>query len=226
MTERRYYLVPGFSQTAEAWRPVVDALSDGETRPHALDIPSEASFRQTAHSLAATRSGVWAGYSLGGRLSLQVALDYPSQVDSLLLISANPGIEDEAVRALRRADDEAMADWTETHGVEAFLGRWLAQPLFSHLEHAYLNRLDSAAAIAHQLRVLGQGVQEPLWNRLTNLSMPVAVIAGDRDEKYVAIAHRTVTAIGPNAALHIVPDAGHALLHEQPAVMAGILQAL
>ena len=56
--------------------------------------------------------------------------------------------------------------------------------------------------------------------------MPVAVIAGAGDERYAAIAGRTAADVGSNAELHIVPGAGHALLQEAPAAVAGILSAL
>ena len=40
--------------------------------------------------------------------------------------------------------------------------------------------------LTHQLRVLGQGVQEPSnWERLGELHMPVLLIAGGLDTKYV-----------------------------------------
>jgi len=225
VTEPRYFLVPGFSQTAGAWERVAAALPD-RGLAQALEIPAEDSFVQTAHALVNTRRGVWGGYSLGGRLALQIALDHPSSVDALVLISTNPGIEDPAVRSLRRGTDDELASWIESNGVEAFLDRWLAQPLFSHLEHARHNRLDSAEAITHQLRTLGQGAQHPLWDRLHELAMPVAVVAGDHDEKYSTIARRVASTIGSNARLHIVPEAGHALLHETPPVVADILQGL
>lgn len=225
MTEPRYFLVPGFSQTAGAWERVVAALPDGGLA-HALEIPAEESFVQTAHAIANAKAGVWAGYSLGGRLALQIALDYPGAVDALVLISTNPGIEDPTLRSVRQATDDDLAHWVESQGVEAFLDRWLAQPLFSHLENARLNRLDSGEAIAYQLRTLGQGAQEPLWDRLHELAMPVVVVAGDHDEKYTAIARRVGATIGANARLHIVPNAGHALLQEAPSAVADILRGL
>ena len=225
MTEPRYFLVPGFSQAAGAWEGVLAALPEGGLA-HALEIPAEEGFVQTAHALVNGRAGVWGGYSLGGRIALQLALDCPGRVDGLVLISTNPGIEDPNLRSVRRATDDELARWVESNGVEAFLDRWLAQPLFSHLEHARLNRLDSAEAIAHQLRTLGQGAHEPLWDRLHELAMPVAVVAGDHDEKYTAIARRAAATIGSNARLHIVPDAGHALLQEAPSAVADILQGI
>ena len=220
-----YRLIPGFSQTARAWDEVIASLPESVSGG-AFDIPDRTSFLETADALSAADRGIWAGYSMGGRLALQIALTSPGIVSALVLISVNPGIEDPAARRDRRRTDGNLAAYVETAGIEPFLDRWLAQPMFAHLEKARLNRLDSSDAIAHQLRTLGQGACEPVWDRLGELAMPVAVIAGDRDEKYSGIARRTAAAIGPNAGLHIIPGAGHALLQEAPAAVAAILSAL
>lgn len=224
---RRHRLVPGFSQTAAAWQPVIDQLPDGGSAS-ALNIPAAESFIETAHQLAREPAGIWAGYSLGGRLALQVALDTPSTVHGLVLISANPGIVDPAARAKRRIADDSLADWIDAHDLDAFLDRWLAQPLFAGLdrEQARSHRLDSTRDIAHQLRTLGQGVQEPLWERLGELAMPVILVAGERDEQYAGIARRAAAAIGSTARLAIVPDGGHALLAQHPDAISVILAGL
>jgi len=165
---------------------------------------------------------------MGGRLALWVALEHPELVEALALISTNPGISDDRQRRARRDSDEDLAGFIESGGPDAFFDRWLAQPLFSGLDPvaARQHRLASTPELANQLRTLGQGVQESLWDRLPELSMPVAVIAGARDERYAAIAGQTANDIGSNGELHIVPGAGHSLLLEAPTTVAGILSAL
>ena len=225
MTE--YRLLPGFSQTAGAWDAVCAALPDS-ARARPLDIHARRSFEETAGSLVPEGRGVWAGYSMGGRLALWIALQHPELVKALALISTNPGISDDRQRRARRDSDEEWAGFIETGGPDAFFDRWLAQPLFSGLDPvaARQHRLTSAPELANQLRTLGQGAQQSLWDRLAELSMPVAVIAGARDERYAAIAGQTATGIGSNGELHIIPGAGHALLQEAPTAVAGILSAL
>jgi 2-succinyl-6-hydroxy-2,4-cyclohexadiene-1-carboxylate synthase len=220
-------LLPGFSQTAGAWSSVIDNLPP-ERAARPLDIPSGTGFAATAQTLALRHSGVWAGYSLGGRLALQVALDYPGRVAGLVLVSASPGIADAGQRAERRRSDEDLAAWIIANGREAFLDRWLEQPMFAGLDESRARRyrLASASRIADQLLHLGQGIQQPLWDRLPELSIPVRVLAGERDEKYADIARTTAASIGPAAELLLVPNAGHALLQEQPAVVAAVLTAM
>ncbi|MBT8166152.1 MAG: alpha/beta fold hydrolase [Acidimicrobiia bacterium] len=221
------YLVPGFSQTAGAWDDVRAALpTTARARP--LDVPAGATFEATAARLAREGRGVWSGYSMGGRLALSIALDRPAAVEALVLVSTNPGLEDARERATRRRSDEDLATLVESDGRERFLEQWVAQPIFDGLDptEALRHRLSSPTELARQLRILGQGTHQPMWDRLGELTMPVAVMAGERDEKYTAIARRIVSAVGTNASLHIVPGAGHALLQEAPATVAEILSTL
>ena len=157
---------------------------------------------------------------MGGRLALHLALARPDLVQGLVLIGATAGIEDQPERAARRAADEQLAAELERDGVALFLERWLAQPLFASLppEAAGLDdRLrNTAAGLASSLRLAGTGTQQPLWDQLAELSMPVLVVAGERDDKFSAVGSRIAEAIGPNATFALVPGAGHACHLEQP----------
>lgn len=214
------FLVPGFSQSAAAWKEAAIGVSG----IHLLDIPPAGSWHTTAEALAADRVGVWAGYSLGGRLALQIAVSRPHQVTGLLLVSATPGIIDPHNRAERRRADLELADWIEAHTVSEFLDRWLSQPHFAGRPRTH--RLDDPRAIAAQLRSLGQGAQAPLWHQLHALTMPVVIVAGSKDEKYASIARRMADLIGDNARLHILPDCGHALLEEAPDEVRTLLEGV
>ena len=219
------FLLPGFSQTAGAWNEVVDSVSPSELIS-CLEIPAAADFVSTARALAVDRSGIWAGYSLGGRLALQIAVDHPGQAESLLLVSTTPGITDPGERAERSRDDLELANWVEAHTSDEFLDRWLAQPMFAGLNRPRDHRLTSTELIADQLRTLGQGTQLPLWDRLAALDMPVVLMAGAKDAKYSQIAHQMASLIGANAEVHIVPGVGHALLEETPELVRALLLRL
>jgi 2-succinyl-6-hydroxy-2,4-cyclohexadiene-1-carboxylate synthase len=222
----RVVLVPGFTQTAASWRgvrQVVDASCD----VLALDVPERETFAATAASIGVQgKPGVYAGYSMGGRLALRLALDRPDLVHALVLISATAGIPDEAGRVERVASDEALAQSVERDGVDAFLERWLDQPLFATVP-ADAPGLDerrglSARYVAHCLRVLGAGTMEPMWERLGELAMPVALVTGKRDAKYEKIALTLLERMRTDV-VHIRLDGGHALPLEAPAVLGGFI---
>src|SRR6266540_1326952 len=157
---------------------------------------------------------------LAGRLRLRLALDRPELVRALVLSGASPGLDDPVERAARQASDGALAAELERVGLERFLDRWLAQPLFATLPPERAGRAGRLAnttqGLAASLRLHGTGAQEPLWDRLATLRPPTLLITGARDQKFAGIAERMAKAIGPSATLALVPDAGHAAHLERP----------
>jgi 2-succinyl-6-hydroxy-2,4-cyclohexadiene-1-carboxylate synthase len=77
--------------------------------------------------------------------------------------------------------------------------------------------------MASSLRNAGTGAQEPLWDRLAELSMPVLVVTGEHDAKFRAIGERLVAGI-PDATLAIVAGAGHAPPFERPDAFVATLE--
>jgi len=126
-------LVPGFTHTAASWDPALAHLPP-DLEAVAVDVPTGLGFVETA-AVIDEREGraVYAGYSMGGRLCLRLALDRPDLVRGLATISTSPGIADDAERVARREADEQLARDIERGGVDAFLERWLRQPLFATL---------------------------------------------------------------------------------------------
>ncbi len=226
--------VDGFTQAVGAWTV---AAPDHPAARLYLGPPVGATFEEAAFNLGWSTSFLepeqrlertdYVGYSQGGRLCLQLALDRPAVVHRLVLVSASPGIADPRERAACREADELLAQGIERDGVDAFLERWLAQPLFATLpreragidERRAHNTVDS---LTYQLRVLGQGSQPSNWDRLGELRMPVLLIAGELDTKYVDVARRMAERI-TDARVEVVPDAGHACHLEQPEHVADLL---
>jgi 2-succinyl-6-hydroxy-2,4-cyclohexadiene-1-carboxylate synthase len=221
--EVRRVFVHGFTQTPTSWELVTKHLP-GDVQLAALTTTPD--FVSAAAALA-VGSAEYVGYSMGGRLCLQLALDRPDVVERLVLVSASPGIADPALRAARRDADELLAQSIERDGVRAFLERWMAQPLFASLprERSGMDdriRHNTVASLTYQLRVLGQGSQPSNWERLRELKMPVLLIAGELDLTYVALAHEMGQAIA-NARVVVIAAAGHACQLEQPEDVAHLL---
>ncbi len=200
----RVVLVHGFTQTGRSMTPLARLLEESH-EVVTLDLPFHgrrpapaASLEEAAQLVGATCGRAsYLGYSLGGRVCLTLALEQPELVHSLVLVGATPGLRSEADRAARRAADELLATRLEGPGEEgarreAFLADWLAGPLFSRLDAAQADlesrRQNSCAGLAAALRNLGTGSQQPSHERLGALAMPVLLLAGERDEKFSAIA--------------------------------------
>lgn len=169
-----------------------------------------------------------AGYSMGGRIALHAALAPGARVDRLVLIGASPGLADAAERSARAAADAALAGRIEAIGLAEFVREWSAQPLFDGMprgiaELAVADRMrNTAAGLAAALRGLGTGAMPPLWDRLPELALPVDLVVGERDAKFRAIAEQMQAAL-PDARLHVVAGAGHAVQLEAPDAVAELL---
>ena len=229
-------LVHGFTQTLTSWDRL--ALSLAETfQVVRVDLPGhggsgglDMSFAETAAAIGeAGGTATYVGYSMGGRLCLQLAVDRPEVVHSLVLVGASPGLADAGERAARGAADEALAADIERMGTAAFLDQWLAQPMFSTLRidpaDLAARRTNTPVGLATALRRLGAGVQEPLWDRLAKLEMPVLVVTGQEDEKYARLAEQMAAAIGVNAQVVALAGAGHAAHLERPVSFHRLLAA-
>jgi 2-succinyl-6-hydroxy-2,4-cyclohexadiene-1-carboxylate synthase len=242
-------LLHGFTGRVEFWDEVVAELAGrfhcvridlpGHGRTIAPPDPSAFTMPHVADALCGlldhlqiARTHVW-GYSLGGRLALHFAAAHPDRLHCLILESASPGIDDPSERAMRRADDERLAQQIECGGVPAFVEDWMRQPLFASqapLPNEKQSRArnwrsgHTAAGLAAALRGLGVGAQEPLSATLPQLRIPTLILVGRHDAKFRAIGSTMVSHL-PHASLHIVPEAGHAPHWEQPAHTAKIVAA-
>jgi 2-succinyl-6-hydroxy-2,4-cyclohexadiene-1-carboxylate synthase len=225
-------LLHGFTQTARLWGPFGDTLASGHTLV-GVDLPGHggsdavrADLPQTAELVhAAVVSAIGdspvdlLGYSLGARVALHMAIKTTMALRRLVLIGATGGIEDPVARRRRAEADEATADALDTSGdVDGFIARWVSGPMFAGLADAAQTeerRRNSAAGLASSLRMAGTGTQEPLWDRVANLSPPLLALAGTNDTRFAAHAIR-LTRTAPHAVVSLVPGGGHAVHLAQP----------
>jgi 2-succinyl-6-hydroxy-2,4-cyclohexadiene-1-carboxylate synthase len=177
---------------------------------------------EIAGILAAAGGGSVVGYSLGGRLALQLAVEHPNLVARAVIVSASPGIADEGARRARRGEDELRACRLEKQGLETFLDDWYRQPLFASLrEHPRFlevlerRRRNDPRLLARSLRTMGTGRQRSLWGDLDGLRTPLLFLAGERDPKFTALALDAV-ALCRHAEAAILRGRGHALVEEDP----------
>lgn len=170
------------------------------------------------------------GYSLGGRLALYLALRHPERFTGLLLESASPGLRSPAEQAARRASDERLALELEQGDFDAFLERWYRQPLFAGLaQHPrfaraqQLRRSNDPRALARALRGLSAGAQPTLWREWPDCRLPVWLVAGEADEKYVEISAE-MSRLNPAAHRHILPGCSHNTHLQAPDAFLAVLR--
>lgn len=198
-------------------------ISDGDTLETVTSGLQAVLAQYNAHPAAVL------GYSMGGRLALQFALEAPEQVSRLILESASPGIDSEELRTTRQQHDDALAErLAECAGDEAafksFLEDWYSQSVFASLHTdadartvAIAQRMASSdpAALAQALRQYSTGRQPSYWHDLERIAPPTLCITGEKDRKFCRIAEAMSEAT-PRIAAQTLTDCGHNVHLERP----------
>ena len=220
--------VPGFMQRGDAWTPVARRV--GERYPTLCVEFATWSLEERIAELsgAAPPGAVVVGYSMGGRLALQLAVREPGRLGGLVTVGASAGIEDPDERRRRLDSDGELARWIERSPIEAVVARWEASPVFDGQPTA-LMEAQRPGRLAHEpsdlarlLRSAGQAAVDPVWDRIETLPMPILALAGERDVRYVDAARR-LAELAPRGSAAVVPGAGHAAHLERPADVASRL---
>lgn len=171
------------------------------------------------------------GYSLGARLALAIALQDPQRIGKLSLIGVHPGLATKAERDARIALDSQWSEMLRRNGVQAFVDAWQALPLWASQQtlpsamvtkQRELRLSHDAEQLACALDSLGTGQMKPMWHDLSRLHMPVQLIAGELDAKYLALAN-TMRSHLPKGEIKVIADAGHNPLLEAPEAIRGLL---
>ncbi|MEL7436723.1 MAG: alpha/beta fold hydrolase [Chloroflexota bacterium] len=108
------------------------------------------------------------GYSMGGRLALYLATQYPEKFTSLILESASPGLDSADARRDRKTSDDTLAEKIISKGVLWFADYWQDLSLWDSqtiAQKAYLHErrmLNDSVGLANSLRGMGTGVMPSL----------------------------------------------------------------
>lgn len=160
------------------------------------------------------------GYSMGGRVGWGL-LQATDRITRATLIGAHPGLEDDYARVRRRSDDER---WRRLlmQGLEPFVERWEALPLWRSQLELDPNRLlrqraireqHDPAALAATLRAIG--LAEMPRTDPAKVRVPVTLVVGGEDHRHRAIAERFAPSL-TDVRVVVVEGSGHNVLLEQP----------
>lgn len=132
------------------------------------------------------------GHSLGGYLSLALAIEDPERVVGLGLVAAGPGFR----------NPRSLEAWNES-----------------------VQSIADGRDLPAGMEVISMHVDSMVMDRLSEISVPAAVVVGERDkrflasadvfDKYLNVVQRTV-----------VNDAGHMVHAKQPQAVAAVLRSV
>ena len=149
------------------------------------------------------------GLSMGGRIARNVALRAPERIQSLVLISTNPGFDSMSPESVKRFVTERRSRTPQT----------LQQLLGSKANRsAYEELLDSVSRI-HEVsyqKTLEASVAQDRAAPLEQIRVPTLVIAGEEDTVYPPELAREMARRIPGAELLMLERTGHLANLEQP----------
>ena len=231
----------GFSESGSTWDGIevngyrlirIDSMGHGRSaRPTELgpyEIPRMLQDLHTVVYAIAGESYALMGYSMGARLALLYALEYPHEVTHLVLESGSVGIENEEDRQNRYVADQALAERIRAHDITWFSETWAKLEIFrtqqglpAKVQQQIQRRrlLNSPHALAFTLAGSGQGTMPYVGHRVSELRMPICYISGELDAKYTAIGARYFSDVH-----RIVPKVGHNVHVEAPEAYGQIVK--
>jgi pimeloyl-ACP methyl ester carboxylesterase len=173
------------------------------------------------------------GLSMGGLATLHFGLTYPGRAFSLLVGGAGYGSEPDE-REKFRAEAVVIAGKLEREGMAAFAEAYAYGPTRVQFEAKDPRGFAEFKAMLAQHSAKGSantqlGVQRErpsifdLEARLAKLTVPMLVVTGDEDWPCLlpgVFIKRTC----PSAALHVLPNSGHAVNIEEPAAFNAALE--
>ncbi|MSR44538.1 MAG: alpha/beta fold hydrolase [Phycisphaerales bacterium] len=269
-SHRPLVLIHGFLGSPDDWQPLRAALEveSRRNRPHCIvvdlceiartvarglqnerrcglsELAREIS-RQLAEDPRTNAGFDVIGYSMGGRIALELLAQRRGEIDPgrgpmrCILVSADPGIEETSLRESRVACDEdrarqlvAIADAdaaTRTRMAAAFIDGWYSTAMFAMLRATEnyqsfadrrtvdLARGDSALVWASMVSDASPGRSISRWDLLCDNADMCTLVVGEADAKYLAIADR---AHRRGIRTLRVRCADHAVAIEQPTALA------
>lgn len=219
----------GFAASSRMWQGQVDAFRHAfrmirwDMRGHggsdSPDDPSCYSQSETAEDMRAIldqldiEQAIIAGHSLGGFLSLAFHATYPERVKALILQGCGPGYRNPAARAAWNQRAEERARKLEAEGLAALGGGAEVDPTTQR----------SALGIAKAARGILSQVDARVIDSLPHIAVPVLIIIGGNDTHYLNGSDYMASHI-PNCKKVVVPQAGHGVNVEQPAIVNAALK--
>jgi pimeloyl-ACP methyl ester carboxylesterase len=222
-----------WSRQVEAFRKWYSVLTYNCRGYPPSSVPQDPSLYSQAHSVRDVRglldhlkiaSAYVGGFSMGGAIALNFALDYPERVRALVLAGTGTGSTD---REQFVREYSPIADRLEADGPRAVFDEYYTR-MATRVQLREKNPATwkefaeefaslSGLGLAYTLR--GVQFKRPtiyaLEARLKELRAPTLILVGEKDEPALEPS-RFLSKVIPNSKLVVFPETGHTLNLEEP----------
>lgn len=222
-----FFLIPGFSCTAAVFHPAAEIL--WPYGPVTIANPAEGSgVAGIAAKLLEQAPPRFAlcGFSMGGYIALEMIRQAPERVEKLCMLSSMARPDDARERGWR----QDAIDFAKNQPFDAVLdsafpatnpGDRGRDAEFRALHRSHAAAIGQEIYVRHFEMILDRPDSRP---DLPGMTLPVAVIVGDRDRTTTPEDGREMADLFANARFHLIADAGHFALLEQPEAVGAALK--
>ncbi len=235
-------LLHGWGMNGAVWEALAEELSS-RYRITTIELPGHghSPYSESLHSLqdwanacltVAPKQAAWIGWSLGGLIATQAALNAPHRIAKLVLVASTPRFiqSDDWPHAVVRGSLSSFAD-TLCSDPQKTLERFLAlqvrgsaeakstlRRLRQDLSHRPLPHPDALDRGLHLLR------ESDLRQQLSQLQCPTLWLLGERDTLTPASVAEDIRQLLPSAEIRRLPGSGHAPFLSHPAESTSALK--
>ena len=183
------YAIHGFLGSASDWNLVKNKLIN--VNFVAEDLFSKDQQQENSFSSFEAKK-IFLGYSMGGRLGLQLLKKNSGLFDHYIFLSTNPGLPVTADQERKQlvASDRKWSDKINAENWESFLMEWYSQPIFKASKEEPKRELKDydLFKLKESLVKWSLGEQEDFSDIIKQNNYKVTWVVGDRDQKYCEIA--------------------------------------
>lgn len=213
-------LVHGLGARSEDWAPMIPALAASGFHIYALDLlgygrsarPADAGFgialeEQTVagflHAVGLSRVDV-AGWSMGGWVTMKLALDHPDLVDRVV-------VYDSAGVYFQAGFDFSVFTPADPAGVQQLLALLMPHPpaMPPFVVRDVVRTLGQNAWVVHRSIASMTSGRDLLDFRLYALRQPMLIVWGEQDKLIPPSSGQTIHRLVPGSVLALEPGCGH-----------------
>ena len=227
-------LLHGWGMNGDVWEGILPALT-ARYRTTIVDLPGHGrsmnslddyNLPNLARTIAAAipQKAIVVGWSLGGMVASQLALDNPAQVTKLILVASAPqfvrdtswpdGTDDTMLKGFA---DELTQNYQQTIkrfiAIQALGSDHAREQQRTLRERVFRHGQPQAAALEGGLDILRSANLRP---QLANINCPTLFIAGEMDSLFRPAAAQRAQGLMTDADLSVIDKAGHAPFLSHP----------
>ena len=234
-------IIHGLFGNADNWHSIAQSLAEHFT-VYCLDLPNhgkssaleEASYPKMASAILAWANSTQLssfsllGHSMGGKVAMQMAaMAKPNQVKKLIIadispVDYQPG-HTEIFKGLKAID---QADLQSRKQADTLLSQFEPSLPIRQFLLKNLTKTDKGLSLVLSLDNIANSyatiLQKP--EITTPIDTPTLFIKGEKSNYIVADYQSAIMALFPNAEFKMIPDTGHWLHAEKPAVFTGLVK--